>query len=492
MSTIQSGVDTTVATVDPTSKALHTTLYDTSGNVVTPSDWATYTPGTSPMAVMGGVDYKSTHAGRFRMDGSQSVSNDSLLFFDPLEGAALNTNLWTSTLTSWTVASVTNGVLLMNPASTLTATTGQLLSSIIRIPRYPRVPLVSVTRAKPGAHYAGSVHEIGFGLPSSATATTAADGAFWRKDTAGQWLPVLSINGIEILGTAISDTTFTSTITAGEYAEFKVILHDDRAEFAIESMGGVLVSGAHQYINWNTSGSGNTNFTTAHLYSMLRSYNSSAVATAVQLAVAGHAVYLLDLTTGRPWPMTLSAAGYHMQSSPTVFTQTTNYTNNAAPTTRTVTNTTALEATLGGHVSWNNAGTAFGVDDTKDWVLFGFAATAPYAFYCTGIRVDTINLGAANGASIYAIEYAIAANSNAVSLATASPNGPRFMPIGFQTIAASAAVGTQFNNPIQMTFGTPIVIQPGKFIHLVGRVLSGAATASQVIRTVCYLDGFWQ
>lgn len=489
MATLESGDSSGVKQyVDLANHAGRNAPYDPDGYVLTPVSFGDIGASRSVYPfVGGGRDFRTVVANRARLDGSQPVSNDAPLFWDPLEGAALNTNLWTSTVTTWTVASVTNGVLLMNPGSSTTTTTGQLLSSIPRIPRYPGVPIVFRCRAKPGAHSTGSVHELGFGLPGSATGAMAGDGPFWRKTSAGQWQAVVIFNGTEVTDNdPIDDATFTASVATTNYAEFVIVLYDDRAEFFIETSAGAQV--AYRKILWSQA-TNNPGFASEHLYVCLRSYNASAPSTAVSLAVADVKVDQLDMPSGKSWVELSVMNGYGAESSPTAFTQTANYSNNAAPTTRTVTNTTALEATLGGHVSWNNAGTAFAADDTKDWILFGFQAPAPFGLLIKNIRIDTVNLGATNGASYYTVEYAISTNLSAVSLATAAPNGPRFRALGFMSIVNGAVAGQQFQNPI--TVPCNIYIEPGKYFHLVGRVISGAATASQVIRTTCFIDGVW-
>lgn len=86
----------------------------------------------------------------------------------------------------------------------------------------------------------------------------------------------------------------------------------------------------------------------------------------------------------------------------------------------------------------------------------------------------------------------MAVNSNAVSLATGSPNAPRFIPLGFQSLAGSAAIGASFDKDTNWTPSTPVCIQPGRYIHVVARVIgASAATLNQVIRTIATLDGYY-
>ena len=174
--------------------------------------------------------------------------------------------------------------------------------------------------------------------------------------------------------------------------------------------------------------------------------------------------------------------------------QAANYTNNGAPTTRTPSNTADAETTLGGHIAWNNAGTSFAASDAADLVLFGYTVPSPFNLAIYGVRIATVNLGAANGAAAYTIQYGLAVNHSAASLATVdtantSTRAPRFIPLGFQSVAAAGPIGTPYGPDIIYTPQVPIIIQPGRRVSLVARVIGGSiATASQVIRTIGTFD----
>lgn len=483
------GFGGTQSEVDATSRAHRVTLYDAAGNVITKADRATATPGTTQVLPVGGFDYKVNRASRVRSDGSLAVGDDALIMFDPIEGAALNTNIWISTLTTWTVAAVANGVITFNPGNSVAGTTGNVLQSHKYIPRFQRQPIVSRTRARPGTHSNNNLHEIGFGSPASATAATAGDAAFWRKDATGQWLPVLSLNGAEMLGATISNATFIAAVPVTEYCTFETIIYDDRAEFIITTLAGAVVS--HQTLDLNASGVGNSDFARDHLQSMIRSYNSAGTGAAVNLLVSAHAVYLLDVGSNKPWAHQLAGAGFNAITHPTTFGQTANWGNNAAPSTRTPSNTAAGEATLGGICSWSNGANSFGVSDTLDLVIFGFQVPTGLTLYITRLDLVSVNLGAAVGATAYTLQWVCAPNLSSVSMASAAPYGPKVISLGMQSLAAAAPVGA-VSNVCQNTFQTPIVVQSGRFVDIVARVISGTATASEVIRTMATVEGYFE
>lgn len=488
MAVIKSGASTDQLTVDVTSKAARATLYDTGGTVLTKADKSAIVPATTPGLPIVGADGSLARLARSMSDGSLANGQPVLEMFDPIEGAAVNTNTWTQTTTTMTIAQA-SGVITFNNGSSFATTVGALQTAQHLCPIMSRSKTLFRSRQRHGAHFNNNLIELGFMTPASATASAIGSGAVWRKDGTGQYVPVLSIAGSETLGTPISNATIVAAIPSTNYALYEVEADGYGAWFRIVTMDGVLVS--EQRVNFP----GNTgDWTVSHLTPAIRIYNSASTGTAVQLFVAETAVYSLDVNQSKPWAHQMAGNGWGHFQSPTAYTQTANYTNVTAPTTRTVTNTTALEATLGGHCSWSNGANSFAANEgaASDLIIFGYQIPTPYAFYCTGIRIDTVNLGAANGAAAYTIEYSLAANSNAVSLATAAPNAPRFIPLGFSNLAGTAAIGTAFSGPIDHAFSTPIVIQPGRFIHVVARVIgASAATASQVIRTVALLEGYY-
>ena len=391
-------------------------------------------------AILAASEYKVARHLRADESGGLRTAQESLFVYDACEGAAVNTNTWIQTTTTMTIAQAGASGIQFNAGSSVAATVGAMHLSHRRIPKVIGSPLLARFRVRATAHFANNLHEIGFGSPTSATAATIGDGAIWRKDGSGQWLPVVSVNGAEILGTPISNATLIATVPATDYFVLTVEVKYSAARFAMYKQDGTLVTS--QDIDL-TQGSSLSGFAVTHLQLLARTYNSGTVATAVQLFLDECSAFVLDGMSQRPWLHIMSGMGLNASQSPTAYTQNQNYTNNTAPTTRTPSNTAAGETTLGGHISWNNAGTSFAANDALDLILFGWQNPSPYTFYFTGINLSTINLGAANGAAIYAIEYGLAFNSSAVSLATAAPYAPRFQPVGIQTLATAGPSGNR-------------------------------------------------
>jgi hypothetical protein len=222
----------------------------------------------------------------------------------------------------------------------------------------------------------------------------------------------------------------------------------------------------------------------------VRTYNNTAPATPPSLRISTSAVYELDVTDTEPYANKMVSLGKHLWNNPfTAFNQLANYTNNTAPTTRTPSNTAAGETTLGGLISWNNAGTSFAANDALDLILFGYQNITPYQMCITDLSIDTVNLGAANGATEYTIQYFIAVNGGAISLATATYTR---QTLGFVNLTAAAAIGKNFSSRISENYQSPIIVEAGRFFVIGARVISGTATAAQIIRTMAALKGYFR
>jgi len=451
------------------------------------------TPGTTRGYPSIGADYKTPRLIRSFSDGAQVESLPNLLFWEPVEGSAFNSNLWTQTLTSFTVTQATGGI-TFNAGASAAIGAGALHLSNKWVPLPPKAKLILRSRQRHTTHYNNNLIE--FGIANNATSATAtltslsANGAFWQKDGTGQYTPKIIIAGSEYAGTALSNASFIAQVPATEYALFEVEMDQDGAWFRIYTSLGVLVTGSEQRIDLPSAITG---WSVTHFQVFARSYNNAATGTAVQLILGATAVYSLDTVSGRSWPQIVAGLGLNSLVSPlTAWGQTANYTNVTAPTTRTVTNTTELETTLGGHVSWNNAGTSFGTNEAalSDLILFGYTVPANYALFINGLRLSTVNLGAANGAAIYTIEYFLAYNHTGATLAAGSP---RFVPLGFQTLANGAAIGAAFDKDTIWQPVTPIMVLPGRRVAIGARVIGASiATVSQVIRTIATVDGWFE
>lgn len=476
---IKSGIDSTLLNVDPISKAARVTLYDAQGNVISISDKTTLT-GTQGGLMAMGSDGKIGRFNRIDKYGNSGVLKSALKWYDPVEGAAVNTLIWTQSLTTQTMTQAIESI-LFNASAITTITTGSMINSTMQFMKKPRIPLlVRFTKVK-FSHFVGAVMEMGFGLPTAATtATPVPNGNFMRVDTDGSVYLVNSYNGIETLSTALTAPNNSDFYT------IELMVMDDSSTLRVFNSSGVPIIDttlAFDVLNQGT-------WSVSHLPIFVRTYNSTAPASAPSLRISTTAVHELDIDDTEPFTHKMVGLGKHLWNNPfTAFNQLANYTNNTAPTTRTPTNIAAGETTLGGHISWSNGANSFGASDTLDLILFGYQNISPYQMIITDLIIDTVNLGAVNGATEYTIEYFTAINGTAISLATATYTR---QVKGFQGIASGSAIGARFTPRIEDNLQSPIVVEAGRFFVLGARVISGTATAGQIIRTVFTPKGYFK
>jgi len=122
----------------------------------------------------------------------------------------------------------------------------------------------------------------------------------------------------------------------------------------------------------------------------------------------------------------------------------------------------------------------------------GSVSQPPRNLTITGLKVDSINLGAAVATTPTTISWSLAfgatgatipslAATETGTLVAATIKAHRRIPLGMQTFLVGALVGAQAQ-PIQIDLSSaPVVVHPGEWVALVGKFIQGTATASQVV-----------
>lgn len=459
-------------------------LYDSAGNVLNPVNRAAIVATAGGILNLG-ADYKVARSFRVDETGTLRSTSESLFLYDGCEGAAIDTNKWLSTVTTSTITQAAATGILLNAGSSVAINTGAMITSQRKMPKLLGGPLLARFRVRATAHFANGLIEVGFGNPASAITALFGDGAIWRKDSAGQWLPVISVNSVEALGTPISNATFIAAIATTEYAIFTVELHAAYARFCIYKQDGSLVTS--QDMDW-TAGANFASLAVTHVNILARQWNSGATGTAVQAFIDEVMCTALDVMHQRPYDVSQSGMHYNSLTSPTAYSQNANYANSAAPASAALSNTAAGYTNLGGQFQF-----AMVAGAETDYALFGFTNPSPYSLYVRGISITTWNTGAVSGTNASLFQWGYAANSSAVSLATGAPNPPMRGVIGAQGMLTGTPIGDMANPPtLQRLFQTPISVDPGKLFHIILKVQLGTATASQIIRGVCDIDGFFE
>ena len=484
MAIIQSGATTDLLTVDPTTKAARVAEYDSGGNALAPLNRAAVLEAAGGL-LNAGKDYKIAHTIRVASTGGlQIAGDDTILLADTFEGTTRNLNQWIETVATMASAQTVAVGLTLNSGSSVTTAQGILESSHRQFPVLSRSSLVFRAHMNVTG-VTNCVQEWGFSDQASATVALHNNGAFFRRDAGGSLQPVLAFNGVENQGSVMTQPATT------EYATYEIFLETRWATFTITSHAGAIISSQVMEIGSSNGGAGVTTqarmFAVTHIPAMMRVYNAGTAGTAPKIIVNDCIVQLLDTWTQRPHIVQQSGIGLSSLTSPTAFTQLANYANSAVPASATLSNTAAGYTTLGGQYQF-----AAVVSAETDFALFGWQNPTPYTFYCTGIRIgEMVNTVVAVATTASVFQWAAAFNSSAVSLATAAPYSPMRVGIGTQAFAIAAAVGATAP-AVQWSPGTPMAVQPNRFLHIILKAWLGTATATEIFRGTVVVDGFFE
>lgn len=422
-------------------------------------------------------------------NGRVRVSPENHLLNDTFSGSALNTNLWAPSTTTMTQA-VSNGILNMNSGGSSAANAYSIVNSIIQ-PSFWCDYSSYVHFRFQATYQTHSVIEFGWG--SVATNAAPTDGIFFRISGAGIMSVVMSYGG--------SETTMASSgpIDVTKCYEVQMEILNDAIKW--------YVADANNNTFFTDGGSGTAANplhipatqmkpvlvgTTQQMPVFARVYNDATGGAAPVLKI-GHANYILrDVTRLKDWRETLASQGRGSYQGPAAssLTQTANHANSVSPSSATLSNTAPGYTTLGGR--WQFAAPA---GAATDFVLFAFQIPTGFQLIIEGISISAVNTGAAAATTATILDWSIAVDSSAASLATTeSPPAswaPRRLTLGMQSFVVGAAIGAMGNDLVRL-FPTPIVCNSGRFIQVIVQVPVGTATASQVIRGDVMINGYFE
>lgn len=475
MANIQSGASADLLTVDPTSKAARTTLYDAIGNVLAVLRGAN-TPATPAGIPMAGVNDNTYRVMRLDRLGSIRAGFDNLLFHDDIEGATINTQLWTPTLTTFTQAQTATTGIDFNSGNGLAAGSNSMLASQKQFSKVQLSPLRVRFRQRV-IPQTNSLTEFGFGLPSGVTAQIPT-GSFWRYTSAGSMVPVMAYNGSDVT----QGTDISTLLNSANYYTWGVIVDDDNVLFTCQDVStGRMISEQTLQIPISQP----KMWSSTHLPIFQRQYvTGTAAPAAPKLFLSDACVVGLDILANKSWSHQVALANTGgSEVNPTTFLQTCNWANSVVAVNAVLSNIAAGYATLGGLFSFAAVAGA-----VTDYALFAFTVPVGYTFVCTGMTVDTYNTGAAVATTPTLLHWGVANNSSVVSLATAS-NTRRHA--GVQSLPVGAAVG-QSTTQLALKFDAPLRTEGGRIMHVILRMPVGTATASQVVQGGIDLQGYFE
>lgn len=419
---------------------------------------------------------------RVTPDGRLRAGVDQVLWEDTFNHAIVDTSAYQCVTATATLA-LSGGYLVFNSGNSVAS------AAVSRVQTYRTFQLTAsgtneiVFRARFNvALQANSIVEMGLGF--AATTATPTDGVYFKVNTAGGLQGVVNINGTE----STVDLDFTPVPDENNF--YRIVQDQDQAEFYING---------HLYgINQISNSAAASSYSRA-LPILMRCYNAAVVSTAFRMEISDIAIIGRDLCNNRTW--STARAGMEQSSISNArgaaagFTA--NYANSAAPASATLSNTAAGYATLGGQFQFAAVAGA-----ETDYALFGFQVTAPSAagagknLVIRGVRIETANTGAAVGATGTLLQWGLGVGSTAVSLATADSatagtRAPRRITLGMQSLPAASPIGFLAAD-VDVNLDAPVYVAAGTFVHIILKMPVGLATASQIIRGVVQINGFWE
>lgn len=415
------------------------------------------------------------------------VSSANIIFYDQVDGSAVNTNLWNPTVSGMTITNA-GGFYNVNAGAATTAGAYAILPSIKALPLYGTLPLKVEFNAKTvNLPEANCTAEIGIGTVAAASAPT--DGAFFRWNAAGQFVCVINNGGAETLSAALSgtilDTDGVTTITMPPVTAvihlYAIELVEDRVLFFVDDI---------QVADLAVPSGQAFPFASGRQPLVARVWNGTTPSSGATLSVGQVIAKQEDLNQNKPWFDVLASLGRGSYQSPiSAFGQTANHANSASPVSATLSNTAAGYTTLGGRFQFAAVGGA-----ATDFALFAYQVPTNYQLFVNAVAIACLNTGAIGGLTGTILDWGLGVNASAVSLATADGAGtwaPRRIPLGLQSLAISAAIGAQPADIVRR-FDTPLVIDAGRFLHVILQVPVGLATGSQILRGVVTINGCFE
>ncbi len=412
------------------------------------------------------------------------VGMDTVLWQDVFQYATMNASAYSVTTATMTVTA--DGFMNLNA----NAQTGTGNHAVVRtwrtFPIISSAPLYIYFSAI-GINQTASNAQADVGLGYAVTTATATDGVFFRWKLNGDLVGVMNNNSVE------TETAALTKIADNERGEYLIVLNDESVEFWIDGVFQAKLDSVTTY-----AGHGPVRSTA--LPFMARVFNSGTASAAKRLNFGEIGIALGDMNSNRLWASQMAGMELGSYQSPpgAAASQTATWTNSAAPASATLSNTAAGYTTLGGIFQFAAVAGA-----ETDYALFGYQVPAGSVtqpgknLMIRGVRIEAFNSGAASATTATTLMWALGVGSSAVSLATADSmtaagRAPRRIPLGVQWLPIAGVIGQAFDKAVDVNLDAPILAPAGTFVHIILRIPVGTATASQVIRGIVQINGYFE
>jgi hypothetical protein len=424
------------------------------------------------------------------------VGIDTVLFGDTFNATTQNTTNWSYTFNTLTASQPGAGTINFGTVQGTASGHGAFMRSFQYFPLMGTAPLsCEITFGQfTAALVTNELFAAGLGLPSAA-GTLPTDGVYYQLTSAGL-IGVIAYNGtttqtgtLKAIGDLTTGSLFKSVIVIGE-ADVEFWLDDE--------LLGTLASPA----------ANGQPYQTPNLPAFIQKFCTGTVSNTNTMRVSDITVSMLDIQYPRPAAVmaaTEGQMGYVGQNGGTMGTTQavgtiTGGSTPALPTSAGGSNSTANVTGLGGWGAINAPATG-----ATDYIATSFQNPAgginqtPRNLIVHGIRISTINTGAAVATTPTTLLWSVAFGHNTVTMNTTetasfvnnTAHAPRRVQLGFQSAAVGAAIGAKYADDIFVPLTTPIVVRPGEFLATIVKVVIGTATASQTITFNVMFDSYF-
>jgi len=424
---------------------------------------------------------------RASAEGRIKSGLDTVLWQDLFQYTTINASAYQVTTTTMTITQA-NGLLNLNAGAATATGNVVVLRTYRTFPIITSSPLYCQFNAI-GINQTGVNAQCDIGLGYATTTVAPTDGVFFRWTIDGTLVGVLNNNGVE------TTTDPITQVSDNVRAEYRIVLNDENVEFWIDGVFRARLNAVATY-----TGHGVVQSTA--LPFVARLFNNGTASPAKRIGIAEVGITMGDINSNRLWATQMAGMelGSHQTPPGAGAAQNATWANSAAPTAIVLANNGAGANTLtvpGGLFSF-----AAPAGAETDYVIFTYVVPAGSVtqpgknLMLRGIWINTINAGAAVATTATVLFWALGIGGTAADLATADSltagtRSYRRLPLGIQSFPVAAAIGAVAEK-VDVNLDAPIMVAPGTRINLIVRVPIGTATASQVIRGLIGINGYFE
>lgn len=423
---------------------------------------------------------ETDHDFRFRL-------HETVLDNEVFNYTAQNTGKYNSAATTMTATYTASG-LTTNGGSILTASTDVRVRSYAQFPLFTAEMLYTDARfALTAAMPTNTTIDVGLFTDIGSTPFTPNDGVCFRFDSGGNF-------GVVVNAGVISQVPLVGlTMPINQFVKLTIAVSVKRVEFFVDDVLYGVVNQSVSQVQPFVS--------VAAPFAIRHAITAGAASTALQSKLGEYQVTLGgSLVTSSAHEQGARCWGSHQGLGGGTMGSLASYANSTNPAVVTVpgSNTAALVTGLGGQVAINGV-TAPAATDlilTSYQVPLGTAVVQGRRLAIRGVNIFAANLVVAVTGTENTLAYSLCFGHTAVSLATVegpAAKAPRREGCGILSWPVGAAIGAgPREGRINLPFEVPIYVNPGEFVAVAVKFLSGSSGVTQAIYHQITFDYGWE